>query len=435
MNSTTFNSDLFTFLQQSTSPFHAVQTMKEMLLTAGFRQIHEYDTFSTIGKGGFFCIRDDGAIAAFFLPENCRTDEPFRLIGCHSDSPSLQIKPNPDSSKNGLYQAAVEIYGGPLLSTWFDRELSFSGRVTYLDRQGALCRKLVDARQSVAYIPSLAIHLDRSANKEKTIDRQKEMVPILGLESTGKIHFDTILHDLLHKEYPDAQVQQILGFDLFLYDIQGPAFCGLNEDFIIGSRLDNLLSCFVALQALLSPSLAQNTILLCTNHEEIGSMTMSGAQGNFLSSLFERLIPDPEARYAALAQSLFLSLDNAHANHPNFPEKNEASSIIALNKGPVIKNNAAQRYATTSYPRAIFRILAQEMDITTQDFVMRNDMPCGSTIGPLLGTKLGIPTVDIGIATLGMHSIREMTGSKDPWLMYQVIGHFLERESLPRFTS
>jgi aspartyl aminopeptidase len=223
-----------------------------------------------------------------------------------------------------------------------------------------------------------------------------------------------------------------LGFDLFMYDCQSPGYAGVNNEFILSSRLDNLLSCFVLVSAVAQASMDNSFMFVCNNHEEIGSNTASGAQGNLLMSAFERLFPNPSDRHRLLANSFFVSVDNAHALHPNFTEKHEPSHDIALNRGPVLKINASQKYATTGISNGIFKTLCAEKDIQAQEFVMRSDMACGSTIGPLTASKLGLKSVDIGAPSLAMHSIREMTGSRDPMLIFTVLRHFLQRKSLPR---
>ncbi len=350
----------------------------------------------------------------------------------HTDSPALQIKPQPDIHNGNYHKLGVEVYGGPLLRTWFDRPLAIAGRVHYLADTGEVAGTLFDSGRSVAIIPSLAIHLSQNEYKDKAIDKQKDIMPLTGLHL--KKPFVAYIAEEIEKN-KNTTVKKLLDFDLFLYDNSPPVLCGFNNEFITGSRLDNLLSCFVSAKAALSSSGERNYILLCSNHEEIGSTTQSGADGNFLLSFLERLIPDQQQRYQALANSISLSVDNAHATHPNFPDTHDQSHFISLNKGPVIKKNANHRYATTSATSSLFSMLAETVNVETQYFVMRNDMACGSTIGPTTSAKLGIQTVDVGIPTLAMHSIQETTGIKDPWLMYRVLAQFLRCENLPVIPS
>jgi aspartyl aminopeptidase len=237
-----------------------------------------------------------------------------------------------------------------------------------------------------------------------------------------------LLIEQINQEYPDSNILAILSFELFCYDCQPPSLLGLTNEFIVASRLDNLLSCFVGLTAL-TEAVAQHAphdirMLICNNHEEIGSLTASGAKGSFLRDILQRIEPDPLRLQRALRPSLCISLDNAHGLHPNFSDKSEPSHAPLLNYGPVIKSNANQTYATSSITAAAYKNIATAAGVATQDFVMRSDLPCGSTIGPHIAANLGIPTVDVGAPTLAMHSIREMTGSQDPFLLYRTINQF-----------
>jgi len=353
------------------------------------------------------------------------------MTGAHTDSPSLQIKPNPLRESQSLQQLCVEVYGGPLLTTWFDRNLGIAGRVTLLNDDGNLLTYTIDFKRAVAIIPSLAIHLDRNANKDHTVEKQKQLYPVLFQSSEDNITFEDILQKQIKDEYPNLKVATIAGYDLFCYDTQAPELVGLNNDFITASRLDNLVSCFVTMQAMLQENTVGNCLLLCSNHEEIGSASVAGAQGTFLSSVLNRILPNPGLFSRTMNNSYFLSLDNAHATHPNFSEKHDPQHLPILNQGPVIKYNSNQRYATTGRSAALYKTLCEEVDIPVQTFVMNNDMACGSTIGPIAATRLGVQTVDIGVPSLAMHSIRETTGEKDPYMLYQTIAHFFTRTNLP----
>jgi len=446
-----FNQDFFQFLQGSSTPFHAVSLMAARLSDNGFRQLAETDHWELAPGNSYFLVRDNGALVAFTLADNDYQSQGFRMMGAHTDSPSLQIKPLAGKTSHSFFQLGVEVYGGPLLATWFDRDLSLAGRVVCAASDGQLRTLLVDFKRPVAIIPSLAIHLDREANTGRAINRQKDLAPILSQISeqlssqiTARIptenertplNFPSILTEQIHKEYPESKVASVIGFDLFCYDCQPPAFLGLRNEFIAAGRLDNLLSCFVGctamIEAMSETQSNHNRLLICTNHEEIGSLTASGARGAWLDTLFTRIMPDHNERHRALRDSFFISMDNAHGVHPNFSDKSEPEHLPLLNHGPVIKSNANQNYATTSISAALYKTIAAEAGVATQDFVMRNDMGCGSTIGPHIAAGLGIPAVDIGAPTLAMHSIREMTGSHDPFLLYQTINHFLNRENLP----
>jgi aspartyl aminopeptidase len=430
-----FNQQFFDFLQQCPTPFHTTEYFLNHFRQAGFKPLLESEEWNIENGKGYYCIRDDGTIIGFKLATGSKKSSPWRMTGAHTDSPSLQIKPNPLRESHSLNQLCVEVYGGPLLATWFDRDLGIAGRVSLLSKDGTLLTRTVDFKRPVAIIPSLAIHLDRNANKEHTVEKQKQLYPLFCQSLEKETSFDDILLEQVKSEYPDLEIKTLLGFDLFCYNTQPPAFIGLNNDFIASGRLDNLVSCFVCLKALLQENTNDNCLLLCSNHEEIGSSSVAGAQGNFLSAVLERLLPERSLRSKLMCKSYFLSLDNAHSVHPNFTEKYDPQHLPLLNHGPIIKYNSNQRYATTSRSAGIYKMLASEIDIPVQTFVMNNDMACGSTIGPIAATTLGVQTVDLGVPSLSMHSIRETIGTKDAFMLYQSIAHFYSRPELPQIES
>jgi len=463
MQESQFNQGFFQFLEASPTPFHAVSSMAARLRDSGFEQLLETGSWSLEPGHSYFVIRDTGALAAFTLASDNVQDQGFRLLGAHTDSPSLQLKPLAGKASHSYFQLGVEVYGGPLLATWFDRGLSIAGRVVCTSSDSHLVSLLVDFKRPVAVIPSLAIHFDREANNGHAIHKQNELAPILAQisedapltpaseisavhsslscqknnkTSCKALNFSTILAEQIRREHPEQKIATVMGFDLFCYDCQPPSFLGMNNEFISGGRLDNLLSCFTGYTAMIesrtSKTASGNSLLICNNHEEVGSYTASGAKGTFLQSMLQRIIPDPITRQRTLRQSFFISMDNAHGIHPNFSDKSDPQHPPLLNHGPVVKSNANQNYATTAISSAIYKKIASEAGVATQDFVMRSDMACGSTIGPCTAATLGIPTVDIGAPTLAMHSIREITGSRDPFLLYRTISHFLSREHLPR---
>ena len=423
-----FNKELFDFLQSGCTPFHAVHTLQRMLLKAGYQELLEADQWNIKENHGYFIVRDTGTLLAFKTAPDTWQEYPWRMLAAHTDSPSLQIKPQPLKDSHSYTQLGVEIYGGPILATWFDRDLGIAGRVSLLDDTGKIVVKRIDFAHPVAMIPNAAIHLNREVNKNYTIERQKHLLPLLCQNQDENQSFHTILAEQIEKEYPELSFQEILGFDLFCYDTQPPQVTGLNQDFITSSRLDNLVSCFVGAKAMVQPSLGGNCLLLCSNHEEIGSSSVAGAEGNFLSTVLERLIADTAQRGRTLSQSHCISMDNAHALHPNFTEKHDPQHFPLLNHGPVIKYNANQRYATTSASAALFKKLCLTAAVPVQEFVMKNDLPCGSTIGPIVATRFGMQTVDVGVPSLAMHSIRECTGVQDPYMLAQVIALFLRHK-------
>lgn len=420
-----FNRQLFDFLAAATTPFHAVAEMVKYLLVSGFTRLADDTEWDITAGGRYFLTRNDSSIVVFVDGRDSRPADGIRMVGAHTDSPCLMVKPNPEIQSQGLFQLGVQVYGGALLNPWFDRDLSLAGRVSYQCPEGKLRVALVDFREAIATIPSLAIHLDREANKNREINAQTAILPVLGqLAKEEKADIRALLLNRLLHEHPHSEVQQVLDYELSFYDTQAPSLIGLHQQFIASARLDNLLSCFTGLQAMLQSDGAMSALLVCNDHEEVGSVSTSGAQGPLLASVLNRLAGS-HTRYAALAErSMLISTDNAHAIHPNFADRHDEKHGPLLNCGPVIKVNAGQRYATNSETSGLFRMLASLENVPVQSFVVRNDMACGSTIGPISAGATGIRTLDIGVPTLGMHSIRELAGSRDAWDMCRVLRRF-----------
>lgn len=429
MNVKAINRRLFKFLQESTSPFHAAQSIAKLLEKAGFKNLDERSRWNLKPSQPYYILRDDGSILAFNRGRN--PIDGFRIIGTHSDSPALQLKPKADTYEKGYHKLGVEVYGGPLLHPWFDRELSIAGRVVYRCGSKKVYKELIDFEKPVCMIPNIAIHLDRNANKEKVINPQKDLAPVIGLYSAKPFTFHDHLKEFLRKNLGREKKLQVLGHDLFLYDHHTPGYAGIDDEFIVSSRLDNLLSCFAGCSAITNADVNHSFLFVANNHEEIGSVTSSGAQSNMIEAIFERIFPDREQCLSVLANSFFISVDNAHATHPNSPDKHDPEHETRLNGGPVIKINANKRYTSNATSNALFKILCQDANVPYQEFVMRSDMACGSTIGPMTSAKLGLTAVDIGAPSLAMHSIREMTGSEDPLLLVKVLHHFLNVAELP----
>jgi aspartyl aminopeptidase len=322
-------------------------------------------------------------------------------------------------------QLGVEVYGGALLNPWFDRDLSLAGRVTYRQSDGALDSSLIDFKEAIATIPSLAIHLDREANKDRTVNPQLHLPVLLG-QAEQKQDFRALLKSkLLDQGVTD--VSEVLDFELSFYDVQAPAMVGLNREFIASARLDNLLSCFIGLQSLLDSEGQQAAVLICTDHEEVGSASACGAQGPMLAQWLERLLPNNEERNRVISHSMMISADNAHGVHPNYVDKHDENHGPLINAGPVIKINSNQRYATNSETSATFRAIAQDVNVPVQSFVVRSDMGCGSTIGPITASEVGIRTVDIGCPQFGMHSIRELCGSDDAHSLHLILQNYFNK--------
>ena len=426
-----FNADLMAFLDASPTPFHAVLSMKKMLGNAGFSELSEAGEWMLKAGDKHFVTRNGSSIIAFVVGRDDLGNNGIRLVGAHTDSPCLMVKPQPDISKQGYFQLGVEVYGGALLNPWFDRDLSIAGRVVYRNSKNQLKQKLVDFKTAVATIPSLAIHLDRNANTDHSINAQTDIVPILMMEkeaSVGAGESSQAFRRLLRERFLNED-DTVLDYELCLYDTQSAAVIGLNSEFIASARLDNLLSCFVAAQAMISSSGAHTCLMVCNDHEEVGSVSAIGADGPFLENIIDRLSGGGSASLVSriINKSLMMSCDNAHATHPNFSNNHDGGHLPKLNGGPVVKVNVKQRYATTSLTSSIFRQLCDELEIPVQTFVSRNDLGCGSTIGPIAAARLGVPTLDVGIPQLAMHSCREITGADDPLRLSRVLLEFFNK--------
>lgn len=414
---------LLDFLSRSPTPYHAVTNLCARLEAAGFVALHEGNDWSNLKPGRYFVTRNGSSLIGFNW-QGGAAESGFRMAGAHTDSPCLKVKPEAISESEGYARLAVDNYGGVLLGPWFDRDLGLAGRVSYRDRKGGIRNALVNFDRAIAFIPSLAIHLDRGVNEKRSINKQNDLPPLLCSVSSGAPDFAALLKKQLGSEGV-KNVSRILGFELSLYDRQPAAVVGLEAEFIASARLDNLLSCFAATEALVGSKAKTNTLIVLNDHEEVGSGSTSGAEGPFLEDVLGRLCGSTEATTRALSHSMMVSADNAHGVHPNFPEKHEPAHRPVINQGPVIKINHNQRYATNSETEALFRHVCDRNEVPVQTIVVRSDMGCGSTIGPITATRLGVRTVDIGAPQLGMHSIRELAGVKDQaWLIKSLQGFF-----------
>ena len=428
-----FVNGLMDFIKSSPTPFHAVKTMVEILDENGFKRLEESKSWSISDKPQterFYVTRNDSSIIAFQLKQPL-VENGMRIVGAHTDSPCLKVKPNPEIINNHYLQLGVEVYGGVLLNPWFDRDLSLAGRVSYLNKEGDIEHQLINLEKAIAVIPSLAIHLDREANKKRTINKQNHLPPVLmklpEKKGDAKPGFKKILLKIVNANRDvtkQGKAEKVLDYELSFYDVQPPAVIGLHDDFIASARLDNLLSCYTGLMALLNNDVRQNSLLVCNDHEEVGSMSAAGAQGPFLKSVLQRLSDSDEGFARLIANSTMISADNAHGIHPNYADKHDANHGPILNDGPVIKVNANQRYASNSETSALFKRLCELADVPVQSFVVRSDMACGSTIGPITASELGVKTVDVGVPTFAMHSIRELAGRWDAFYLYRVFKQF-----------
>jgi aspartyl aminopeptidase len=431
MQDTEYTDGLLKFIQASPTPFHAVAAMKHILDGEGFIQLKESEVWTTVKPGRYYVTRNDASIIAFSLA-NDLADNGFHMVGAHTDSPCLKVKPTPEIVNNSYFQLGVEVYGGALLNPWFDRDLSLAGRVSYLDRREQVQSCLVNFEQAIAIIPSLAIHMDREANETHSINKQTDLPPVLMKLPDDEKHkkatpdFRELLLKLIGKQNPEADAVKVLDYELAFYDVQPPAVIGLHQDFIAAARLDNLLSCYTGLLSLLKAGENSNCMLVCNDHEEVGSVSTSGAMGSFLVSVLQRLCTTAEELARTVDNSMLISADNAHGIHPNFADKHDHNHGPILNQGPVIKVNANQRYASNSETSAVFRNICERADVPVQSFVVRSDMACGSTIGPLTAAETGIKTIDVGVPTFAMHSIRELAGRWDGYYLYRALREYFK---------
>ena len=404
--------ELLTFLREAVTPFHAVQAMSRRLADAGFEAVESFDPDTMVPGSGYFMIRQGSSLIALRAGQG-EIEQGLRLVGAHTDSPNLSVKPNPVVGRGGCVQLGVDVYGGALLNPWFDRDLALAGRVTVLNAQGQLESVLFDSGTAVAVVPSLAIHLDREANKQRSINPQKDVVPLVMLGHPDTLDFKVWLAKQLVEQDSSREGLRVMDFELSLYDTQSPGLVGMDQSFIASARLDNLLSCYAGFTALIEEIDADWSMLVATDHEEVGSASTVGAQGPMLMDALTALTPAPQSNQMLRNQSWMLSVDNAHAVHPNYVDKHDDKHSPHLGGGPVIKINRNQRYATDSEGAARLRLLAERAGVDVQAFVMRADLACGSTIGPITATETGIPTTDLGVPTLAMHSIRELACVQD----------------------
>ncbi|PPH08932.1 M18 family aminopeptidase [Rathayibacter sp. AY1C1] len=404
--------DFAEFLTASPSSYHAAAEAARRLEGAGFTGLDETQAWPA-GPGRYYVVRD-GAIIAWHLPKGSGATTPFRILGAHTDSPGFMLKPRPTIGSKGWLQAGVEIYGGPLLNSWLDRELELAGRVVTRDGSTRLLRT-----GPLLRIPQLAIHLDRTANEGLTLDRQKHTVPVFGVGDASEVDLLQLL--AAHAGLDDAS--DIAGYDLLTADTQAPRRFGLDEMFLAAGRMDDLSSVHAGLVALLAASAdpaappAHISVLAAFDHEELGSASRSGASGPFLEDVLSRigtaLGAGVDERARAIAASWCLSADAGHSVHPNYSEKHDPSNQPVAGKGPLLKINATQRYATDARGAALWAGVCERAGVGYQEFVSNNSVPCGSTIGPLTATRLGISTVDVGVPLLSMHSARELAHVDD----------------------
>lgn len=440
--------DLLAFIDRSPTPYHAVETVAARLEEAGYERLDEGEPWSFEPADRRYVLRG-GSIAAFEVGSRPPCEAGFRIVGAHTDSPNLRVKPVADVRAHGYGQLAVEPYGGVLLHTWLDRDLSLAGRVVL--REGTQLRtRLVDLERAVLRVPSLAIHLFREIHQEGLkLNAQQHLVPILGLAE--KLSLEKLLVEAIasKRERKPSKPGEILSHDLMTYDTQPAARAGGAGEFILASRLDNLASCHAALCALVAArtgrgakSAAATRVMVLYDHEEVGSRSQAGAAGTFLAEVLARLAvgftaaaarkgtTNEQAFERAAARSWLVSADMAHAVHPNYADRHEPGHRPVLGRGPVVKRNFGQSYATDAPGAALFTALCRDVGVTPQHFVVRSDLGCGSTIGPISAARVGIRAVDVGNPMLSMHSCREMAAAADVAPMIDVLTAFFASDAV-----
>ncbi|ARU31595.1 M18 family aminopeptidase [Sulfuriferula sp. AH1] len=408
--------DLLNFIDASPSPWHAVQSVVQRLLAQGYSELKETERWNLMQGGRYFVVRGGASVIAFRLGQRSLAETGFRMIGAHTDSPGLRLKTHTAQASDGVVRLGVEVYGGPILATFTDRDLSLAGRVNIRTADGFTTR-LLKFDTPLVRLPNLAIHMNREVNEQGLkLNKQTELPLIFGLASDKQTAREQFLSHVASTL--DVNINDILTYELNVFDTQRGAFWGADQEFIADSQLDNLASCHSALTAMLTSEDASATnICAFFDHEEVGSESATGAGGSFAQDMIQRIANalglDAEAQHCALAQSFFISADMAHAYHPNFLNAYEPSHRVMVNAGPVIKTNANQRYTTNADTAARFMTLCEAAGVPVQHYTHRTDLGCGSTIGPIIASRLGIASVDVGCPMWAMHSLRESAGVMD----------------------
>jgi aspartyl aminopeptidase len=426
--------DLLAFIDRSPSPYHAVAESVRRLEAAGFRAATETEVWELAPGDRRYVVRNEGSLAALQVGEVTPAEAGFRIIGAHTDSPNLRVKPRADLEVHGYRQLPVEPYGALLLHTWLDRDLSLAGRVS-VAANGGLQTHLIDFERPLLCIPNLAIHLQREINQEGLkLNPQQHLVPLMGLEDVPSLP-ELLATELRANGLAEIDAADIRAYDLMTYDTQRACLAGSRGEFIHASRLDNLASCHAGVSALLAaasePLPPFTRMVVLYDHEEVGSRSAQGAGGTFLATALDRVVSgfksgEPQGLARAIAQSTLISVDMAHAVHPNFSDRHEPGHRPVIGRGPVIKVNSSQAYASDAATAGLFATLCDRVGIEPQHFVTRSDLVCGSTIGPITATRVGLPTVDVGNPMLSMHSCREMAGAADVEPMIDVLGAFFD---------
>ncbi|MGF7056772.1 M18 family aminopeptidase [Brassicibacter mesophilus] len=424
-----FAKDLIDFIYDSPSPFHAVSNVKSILEKNGYAQLCNRERWNIQKGGKYFVTKNDSALIAFIVGNGEIEKDGFKLIGAHTDAPTFRIKPNPEMiSENSYFKLNLEVYGGPILNTWLDRPLSIAGRVSLKsDNVFYPESRLVNINKPMMIIPNLAIHMNRKINEGIELNKQKDMLPLLSL-ITEDFEKDNYLVKLIAQEL-NVEVDNIVDFDLFLYEFEKGSIVGLNNEFISCGKLDDLAMVHAGINALINSPVSKATnVMICFDNEEIGSSTKQGADSPMLRTVLERIVyalgKDKEDFFRAIYSSFIISADMAHALHPNSAEKHDPTNKPIINKGPAVKVNANQSYTTDSDSNTVYEMICRKAGVPVQKFVNRSDERGGSTIGPISSTHLDMRSVDIGNPMLAMHSIRELGGVLDHYYIVKTFEEF-----------
>jgi aspartyl aminopeptidase len=429
-----YTKDLLSFLDNAPTAAHAVRELINIVRQKGYREIRDEDPWQITPGEGFYLVREETGFIAGIMSRDPSDEAPWNIAAAHTDSPGFRIKPNPVIHKQGAILLGAEVYGGPLLASWTDRDLSLAGRLIIREKENELSTRLWTCKKPVLRIPQVAVHLNRKVNEEGlTFNTQTQMVPIYSInDNEPAFSHKDFIHWVARENKVDPE--SIVDMQLELYDTQAASHGGPDDQFLLSGRIDNLAMCFSAVHAL-PPSgtmLKNNALVMCFDNEETGSKTLRGGDSFFTGSVLERLSlssgTDRETFLRILTKSVLFSADGVHAVHPNYPELHEPSHLVYMNRGPALKINAQNRYATSLHTSALFKELARKTNVPVQTYLHRSDIPCGSTIGPLVSAQLGLKTLDAGIGMLSMHSVREMAGISDIHNMTKMLMYFLNPE-------
>jgi aspartyl aminopeptidase len=428
--------DLLAYIDRSPTPYHAVAETLQRLHAADYREVSETEIWEFAPGDRRYVVRNGGSLVALHIGATSPADGGFRIVGAHTDSPNLRLKPLADVVAHGYRQLAVEPYGAVLLHTWLDRDLSLAGRVTL--RAGDRTRSVtLDFARPLLRVPNLAFHLQRELRTEGLkLNAQQHLVPVAGLEDAPGLS-ELVASEMRSQQIADVESGDVLAFDLMTYDVQPAAVSGVRGEFICAPRIDNLASCHAAVTALTtapsSPDPDFTRVVVLYDHEEVGSRSARGASSPLLADVLDRTVTGfeggaPQGAARALARSTLISADMAHAVHPNYADRHEPGHRPVIGKGPVIKENAGQSYASDAQTAGLFAVLCSRAGVAPQYFASRNDVACGSTIGPITAARVGVRTVDVGNPMLSMHSCRETAGSADVAPMIEVLRCFFEAD-------